>query len=111
MANITGRTVIFIDLGAAAVPVIRIATNATFTQNLETIQKSGVSNVKVVLNNAPGGWYPYPNQTMATINLVGSERTWTFELQDVDDGTHATWRTGDQAAVTAFTNDCTTAGF
>lgn len=111
MANITGRKVIFIDLGAAAVPVIRVATDGGFSQNLETIQKSAIRGVKVVLNQAPGDWYPYPTQTMATINFVGSKVTWTFELQDVDDGTHPTWRTGDQAAVTAFTNACTTAGF
>lgn len=111
MANITGRQLIFITLGAAAVPTIKIATDAAYTQNVEYIQKSALANVKAVYNASPGSQYPYPTQTMATVSFIDGMKTWTFELQDVDAGTHASWNTGNMAACTAFANDCAAAGF
>ena len=101
MANITGRTVIFVDFQTNTDPTIIVATDSGFTQNVEHIMKANIRNFKVVLNQAPGSAYPYVNQTMAHVHLL-DRGTWAFELQDVDDASHANWRTGDQAACTAF---------
>jgi len=104
MANITGRTIIFINIGANTVPTIAVATNATYTQNVEFIMKSNIRNFKTVFNPSPGSQYPYVNQTMAVVVLLDNT-IWTFELQDVDAATHPTWQGGTRAACVAFEND------
>src|SRR5437867_3300680 len=98
MANITGRQVIFITLGANTVPTIKIATDSGYTQNVEYILKKSIQSFKVVYNAAPGSAYPYPTQTMAVVHFRNKQGAWSFELQDVDNGTHSNWRSGDQAA-------------
>lgn len=103
MANITGRRVIFVNLQANTDPTIKVANDSGYTINLEHIAKSGIINFKAVYNAQPGAAYPYPTQTMATV-ILHDNKSWSFELQDVDNGTHPTWRTGDQAACVAFEN-------
>ena len=101
MANILGRTPVFVDFGIPATLTIRIATDSGYTQNVEYIVKAAIRSFTAVYNAQPGSAYPYPTQTMGTVTLY-DDVIWSFELQDADDATHANWRTGNPAACALF---------
>jgi len=103
MAYNSGRPVLLINLLTNADPMFKTATNSGYTQNEEWHMKKTITRVKAVFNAYPGIAYPYPTQTWAVITWNDGKEL-SFELQDVDQGTHPTWVTGDQAACTAFEN-------